>query len=283
MFILPHLDYGDVIYHKPNNINILDSSISLNTLMERIEKVQYHACLAITGCWKGTSRAKIYEELGLESLNDRRWSHRLFLLYKIHNKMTPSYLYDNLPVQNRTFSRRNNGHLYREYKCKSSKYRNSFFPDVIKSWNNIGSDFAEANSLDNFKNNIFKLIRPKLKSTFDIHDHNGLKFIFQLRVGLSSLKCHKKIHNFSDTPNDTCDCLEEAEDTSHFLFRCKLFSAQRIQLRSNVHRILRHHNLEHLFHNDKLLLYGHHSLSCFENKSLLTATITFIKETERFS
>ena len=38
-----------------------------------LEKVQYNAALAITGAIKGTSKLKIYDELGLESLKFRRW------------------------------------------------------------------------------------------------------------------------------------------------------------------------------------------------------------------
>ena len=97
MFVRPHLDYGDIIYHIPHSPNIFDSSISLHPLMERLEKVQYQAALAITGCWQGTSRNQIYEELGWENLSDRRWSRRLLQLYKIRNNMTPSYLKNNLP------------------------------------------------------------------------------------------------------------------------------------------------------------------------------------------
>ena len=46
----------------------LDSSVTLNIIMEMIEKIQYQATLTITGTWRGTSRNKIYEELGWESL-----------------------------------------------------------------------------------------------------------------------------------------------------------------------------------------------------------------------
>ena len=46
--------------------------VSLHELMESVEKIQYQASLAITGCWKGSSRDRLYEELGWESLSDRR-------------------------------------------------------------------------------------------------------------------------------------------------------------------------------------------------------------------
>ena len=32
--------------------------------MERVEKIQYQAALAITGTWQGTSRNQLYDELG---------------------------------------------------------------------------------------------------------------------------------------------------------------------------------------------------------------------------
>ena len=38
-FIRPHLEYGDILYDKPDNENF----------QNKIEKVQYKACLAITG------------------------------------------------------------------------------------------------------------------------------------------------------------------------------------------------------------------------------------------
>ena len=58
--------------------------------MEMLEKIHYQA--AITGIWQGTSLNKLYEQLGWESLSDRRWSRRLFQIYKICNNMTPTYL-----------------------------------------------------------------------------------------------------------------------------------------------------------------------------------------------
>ena len=62
-FIRPHLDYGDILYDKPNNENF----------QNKIEQVQYRACLAITNAIRGTSRERLYDELGLHSLIERRW------------------------------------------------------------------------------------------------------------------------------------------------------------------------------------------------------------------
>lgn len=40
--------------------------------LENIESVQYKATLAITEAFKGTSKEKLYQELGRESLKDRK-------------------------------------------------------------------------------------------------------------------------------------------------------------------------------------------------------------------
>ena len=55
-------------------------------------KVQYSAALIITGPTKDTSRERLYKELDLESLCDRRWYHKLFFFYKIVKGLAPSYL-----------------------------------------------------------------------------------------------------------------------------------------------------------------------------------------------
>ena len=72
-FIRPYLDYGDVIHDQPNN----------KSLCQTIESVQYKAALTITGAIKGTSLAKLYKELGLETLKFRQWCRRLCMLYKV--------------------------------------------------------------------------------------------------------------------------------------------------------------------------------------------------------
>ena len=40
---------------------------------KKVESVQYSAALAITGSIQGTSRLKLYKELGFETLKSRRW------------------------------------------------------------------------------------------------------------------------------------------------------------------------------------------------------------------
>ena len=57
-FLRSLIDYEDIIYDQRQN----------ESFCEKLESVQYKAALAITGATQGTSREKIYQELGLESL-----------------------------------------------------------------------------------------------------------------------------------------------------------------------------------------------------------------------
>ena len=61
-FVRLHLHYGDVILDKAYN----------NCFQQRLESLQYKASiLAITGVIKSSSTDKVYQELGLEYLQNR--------------------------------------------------------------------------------------------------------------------------------------------------------------------------------------------------------------------
>ena len=68
----PDLDYDDVIFDKASN----------NSFQKRLESLPYKASLAIAGAIKGFSTEKLYQELALESLQNRRWFRKLCILYK---------------------------------------------------------------------------------------------------------------------------------------------------------------------------------------------------------
>ena len=127
------------------------------------------------------------------------------------------------------------------------------------------------------------MIRPKKKNIFGIHDPLGLRYLLQLRVGLSFLKHHKKSHNFIDTPSDICLCNHGIEDTNHFLFLCPLFAPHRAILASSVIQILQKYSLNHLGNQSHLYLYGHPTINLADNRKIILSTIKYIKESRRFS
>ena len=76
------MDYGDVVYDQPSN----------DALSSKLETVQYNPALAITGAINGTSRKKLYQELGLEYLQQRRCMRCLCLFYKVVSTKLPAKL-----------------------------------------------------------------------------------------------------------------------------------------------------------------------------------------------
>ena len=70
--------------------------------------------------------------------------------------------------------------------------------------------------------------RPEGKPVYDIHDPTGIRYLFQLRLGLSHLRSHKKRYGFEDTPSDICLCKFGIEDTRHFLLSCPFYASKRV-------------------------------------------------------
>ena len=59
-----------LVYDEPNN----------EFFANRLERVQHKTCQARTGVIQGKSRKRLYNELGLESLSDKRWVRKLTFL-----------------------------------------------------------------------------------------------------------------------------------------------------------------------------------------------------------
>ena len=182
---------------------------SLSTLMQEVERIQYQAGLVVSGTWKGTSRTKVYEELGWESLSDRRRIRRVLLLHKIVNNCSPQYLKDKLPAHRLQNDGTRSLLFISPARPNSTKrFKGSFFPDAISSWNSIIPIFQLMPSFTELKTHLNNLFRPNCKPIFGIHNRDGVRKIFQ--VGLSPLNSHKFRHNFKDTPVDTYSCGIEA-------------------------------------------------------------------------
>lgn len=270
-FVRPHLDYGDIIYDRPHN----------DAFCTMIESVQYNAALAITRAIKGTSRERLYQELGLESLSDRRWYRRLVYFYNIVNKSAPDYLCALLPGKNvsRDPLRSN---LFRNFPAKTDYFDNSFFPYCVREWNKLGVNLQNSVSISRFKKALLDFIRPKSCPIFDIFDPIGIKLLTRLRLNLSHLREHKFRHNFLDTLNPLCSCSLEVESTNHYLLRCPFYAHFRKTLLDNIVDIV---GSVSNFSDDKLvnlLLYGNDKYTAEANVSILKFTIIFLKSSERF-
>ena len=89
-FVGPDLDYGDIRYDQAFNLSF----------HQKLESIQYRPRLAVTGAIRSTSREKIYQELGLESLQSRRWYRKLAMFYKIYKNKSSFNLSIAIPEKN---------------------------------------------------------------------------------------------------------------------------------------------------------------------------------------
>ena len=93
------------------------------------------------------------------------------------DKKAPVYLREKLPPNRRPFLSR----VFRDIKCRTTRYSNSFFPEAIASWNNFITHFEHFPTFDGLKEKIIALLLTDAKSIFGLHDHIGLRLLFQLK------------------------------------------------------------------------------------------------------
>ena len=161
--------------------------------------------------------------------------------------------------------------------------KDSFFPTVISEWNSFDINIWNSSSINAFKKELLKFIRPEPSSTYNINDTKRLKLLTRLRLGLSHLGDHKFRHNFQDCVSPMCYCGQDIETTTHFLLHCPNHHCARKTLFDKINQvsgtILRQSDST----ITKILLFGDNKLDFETNKILLMSTIEFISLTERFS
>ena len=270
-FIRPHIDYGDVIFDQAYN----------KSFHEKLENFQYNASLAITGAIRGTSKEKLYQELGFESLQHRRWFRKLCTFYKIFKNQSPRYLYELLPIKTTPHNTRSSINLPL-FHIRHNFFKNSFFPSAVIEWNNLDLSIRNSESLSIFKKCILKFIRPSPSSTHNCFNTKGIKYLTRLRLGLSHLREHKFKHGFLDSLNPICNCGLDIETTCHFLLHCPNFINERTLLLNDVSRITKDAlpSCETAF--VKLLLYGDDSFDSATNTLILNASLEYIFSSKRF-
>ncbi len=227
MYIRPHLDYADVLYHIPNKdlLTFLSTNeeYDLHVNMKRIESVQYDAALAVSGAWRGSSRTKLYKELGWEPLYLRREVRRLCLFRDVVIDKNPAYLYAiTKPLEPRPTARGPNSDNLKTIAARTDSFKDNFFPASVVKWNLLDKHSKDLPNRLAFKSSLIKKIRPKRCEMFLVSDNIGQSWITQLRLGLSPLNLHKFNKEFQDTHDPMCFAGDGVEDTEHFLLLCRL-------------------------------------------------------------
>ena len=141
------MDYGDIVYDQPWH----------DAISNKLETVQYNATLAVTGAIKGTSHKKLYLELRLEYLQQRRLMRRLCLFYKVVSTKLPAYIDDLIPPV-RQFQRHPN--TFNSFSCRTEYFKKLLFPCVIGKWNKLNPKIRRSGSYSILRKLILNFIRP---------------------------------------------------------------------------------------------------------------------------
>ena len=151
--------------------------------------VQYNAALIKTGAFQAASGDKIYQDLGMESLADRRWFRSLFSQNNFKDYLIPC---DHL----RTYlTRSSTQKTIKTFSARTNIFESSFFPHCAEAWGNLPEELKNINSINAFKLSILNFVIPRKNSVFPVHDINGVKLLTRLRLDFSHLNEHKFRHD----------------------------------------------------------------------------------------
>ena len=97
---------------------------------------------------RGTSKEKLYQELGFESLQHRRWFRKLCTFYKILKNQSPRHLYELLPIK--TVLHNTTPSIYPFFILDTIFSKNMFFPSAVIEWNDLNLSIRNSVSLSIF-------------------------------------------------------------------------------------------------------------------------------------
>ena len=111
----------------------------------------------------------------------------------------------------------------------------------------------------------------------------GCDFLPDWDLNSSHLNDHRFNHKFEGCINPLCYCTLEVESTTHFFLHCHYYNNIRKTLLDDLKVI----NVNILKLSETaltdLLLYGEASFDKIQNKMILTASIKFIVDSDRFT
>ena len=120
---------------------------------QELDKIQNEAARIATGTTKLVSLATLYNEICWETLELRRYNHKLTLFYKVMHNITPLYLSSLVPQSVSNLLRYNlrSSNDLQTTDARTNQYYNSFLPSSVSAWNNLSVDAKQRESVYSFK------------------------------------------------------------------------------------------------------------------------------------
>ena len=245
----------------------------------RLELMQLEAARIITGLPIFTNTRKIYQELGWESLQERRNKRKLQLFYNIQNGNAPQYLRSLIPpsIQSTTtYPLRNAEDIIIPF-CRLSLTNNSYIPSTIRQWNRLDKSIRNSDSLSRFKTEL-KKINAECEPVPKYFSYGPRK----LNIVLTQFRCSATFLNYdlyrvNILSDPSCRCGDQREDYFHYFFECPLYNDLRKTLIDSLVWLPDSLNL-----SIQLLTSGDSSLNDNQNKDIFRNTFLYIKKSKRF-
>lgn len=181
------------------------------TELRRLENLQYRSAKVVTCALHSTSKEKLDEELGLETIKDRIKFLGLCLFHKIHifeSRPLVRKCLTKLDWERKQILRSRGGYL--PYPNYNIKFQNSFFPLMSKFWNNLPTTKKNKNFFD-FKEQLKIDIKPKRHKHFAIGPKESNTLLTRFRTGRTDLNLNK--FTIGQTDNPSCLCHANSESS----------------------------------------------------------------------
>ena len=146
-FVRPILEYSSSIWDPHTEL-----------LTNKLEAVQRRAARFVLRRYHNTaSPTAMLDELKWPSLQDRRRTARLSMLFKIHNGLisTEGIKTSLRPAPPR--HRRTHNQQFAIPQCRTKYRQQAFLPQTIKDWNDLPQDTVEARTIDTFVSRVSSL------------------------------------------------------------------------------------------------------------------------------
>ena len=141
------------------------------------------------------TKKKLYDNLGWESLEDRRTMRKLCVLHSTIENKYPRYLSAIVEKQQLPTARQRETRALRPF-VGSLQFSRTFFPSTIREWNNLRHEIRKIRSSTKFNKTLLNQIRQKKDSYFGLVSNRKVKYITMVRLGLSPLRAHKHRYEF---------------------------------------------------------------------------------------
>ena len=182
--------------------------------------------------------------------------------------ISPSYLTELIPIPlDNTYTLRNSRDTP-TIQARTTLYRESFLPSVIRQWNSLPIDIRSSRTLPIFKHRLSTNIQ-KPPTYYSVGNRRGQVLHARLRLECSSLNYDLYRKSIINDPSCACG---EVETTKHFLLSCSIYDDLRHTLFSTLPCPLTLNNL----------MYGSEHLTTELNTDLFLKVQKYIIASNRF-